>query len=456
VTSRSAFGKNLTPHAVATAAPGGVRLSKATSVVCALFYVALLAWGAGAAWFILCRDDLVARVLSRQAEVQYAYEERLSALRSQLDRVASRQLVNQDSFEDRVDRLISRQSQIETRHAVVSSLMQTAGIATPGLATSSGANSRIDPAKSDKMHGIGGPAVLAPQPPARPELVSPAARPSERASDKPQPDTFSTSPDDQPALRGSSEAPATKAALQDSRDAVGPRIASAEHSLLNVERAQVRALEHIASDIGRSVERMKLAVSETGLDPQRFMRALPTAGTGGPYVPADGAGASLFDKLAVSVRMSLDASARLRQTVISLPLARPLPETSDVTSSFGYRLDPFLRSPAMHTGIDFRGETGTSVRATGAGIVVTAEPSGGYGNMIEIAHAGGVTSRYAHLSAILVNEGQKITAGELVGRVGSTGRSTAPHLHYETRIDGDPVDPTRFLRAGTRLKSTRN
>lgn len=457
MTSRPAFGKNPAHHAAAPAASQGVRVSKPTAAVCAVLYLALLAWGAGAAWFILCRDDLVARVLARQAEVQYAYEERLSSLRSQLDRVASRQLVNQDSFEDRVERLTSRQSQIETRHAVVASLMQSAGVAMPAADLISSGPRRV-PAAHDKSSGMGGPAVFAP-PPARPQTLTPPVGLTAplRASDKPQPDTFSTSPDDQPALRGSTEAPVGgSAALTDEREAVGQRIALTERSLSQVEQSQIKALEHVGSNISRSVERIKLALNETGLEPHRFMKTTPVLPTGGPYVPAEGAGISMFDKLAVSVRASLDASARLNQIVVTLPLARPLGDGADVTSNFGYRLDPFLRTPAMHTGIDFRGETGTSVRAAGAGVVVTAEYSGGYGNMIEIEHAGGVTSRYAHLSSILVSEGQKIAPGYIIGRVGSTGRSTAPHLHYETRVDGDPINPSRFLRAGSKLKEPQN
>jgi murein DD-endopeptidase MepM/ murein hydrolase activator NlpD len=121
------------------------------------------------------------------------------------------------------------------------------------------------------------------------------------------------------------------------------------------------------------------------------------------------------------------------------------------SSPFGHRLDPFTRSPAMHSGIDFRAEQGSPVRAGGPGRVVAAEYSGGYGNMVEIDHGGGITTRYAHLSQMSVQEGQQVGAGQIIGRVGSTGRSTGPHLHYETRIDGDAVDPQRFLRVGQRV-----
>ena len=115
------------------------------------------------------------------------------------------------------------------------------------------------------------------------------------------------------------------------------------------------------------------------------------------------------------------------------------------------RVDPFLHIAAMHTGIDFRGDTGEAVHATAAGTVTNAGWSGGYGKMVEIDHGNGLSTRYGHLSQIDVNVGDEVRIGQVVGRMGSTGRSTGPHLHYETRIDGEAVDPQKFLNAGARL-----
>jgi murein DD-endopeptidase MepM/ murein hydrolase activator NlpD len=115
------------------------------------------------------------------------------------------------------------------------------------------------------------------------------------------------------------------------------------------------------------------------------------------------------------------------------------------------RTDPFLGSPAMHTGLDLHGETGNPVRATADGTVVAAGWSGGYGRVVDIDHHNGLLTRYGHLSAIDVRVGQSVKSGQIVGKVGSTGRSTGPHLHYETRLKGEAVDPQRFLRAGEKL-----
>jgi murein DD-endopeptidase MepM/ murein hydrolase activator NlpD len=138
----------------------------------------------------------------------------------------------------------------------------------------------------------------------------------------------------------------------------------------------------------------------------------------------------------------------VRAIIPYMPLRRPLVGEADVSSPFGYRPDPFLGRPALHPGVDLVQEWGASVHATGAGRVVHAGWMGGYGNMVEIDHGDGLATRYGHLSSILVVEGQQVEPGELLGKLGSTGRSTGPHLHYEVRVDGEPVDPVRFLKAG--------
>jgi len=134
-----------------------------------------------------------------------------------------------------------------------------------------------------------------------------------------------------------------------------------------------------------------------------------------------------------------------------VPLRKPVDGEIDQSSGFGVRIDPFIGRPAMHTGLDFRGDTGEAIRVTAAGTVVSAGWSGGYGKMVEIDHGNGLATRYGHLSQIDLYVGDKVRIGDIVGRLGSTGRSTGPHLHYETRIDGEAVDPQKFLNAGAKL-----
>ena len=108
----------------------------------------------------------------------------------------------------------------------------------------------------------------------------------------------------------------------------------------------------------------------------------------------------------------------------------------------------------MHTGLDIRADIGDPARGkTAAGVVTVAGVNGGYGRMVEVDHGNGLATRYGHLSAIDVKVGEPVKIGQIVGQVGWTGRSTGPHLHYETRVDGEPVDPQKFLRAGVRLSA---
>lgn len=137
-----------------------------------------------------------------------------------------------------------------------------------------------------------------------------------------------------------------------------------------------------------------------------------------------------------------------------LPLFPPLP-TLEIVSRFGPRPSPFTGLPSRHEGIDLRAAPGSPVRAAGAGRVVKAGREGPFGLLVEIDHGGGLATRYAHLSRILVRPGERVPAGRVIGRVGSSGRSTGPHLHYELRVAGVPVDPSRLLEAGRLLALAR-
>lgn len=121
------------------------------------------------------------------------------------------------------------------------------------------------------------------------------------------------------------------------------------------------------------------------------------------------------------------------------------PVQGTVTSEFGYRTHPITGKRAMHTGIDIGAKTGTDIHAAGDGVVIFSGKKGGYGNIVEIRHANGVETRYAHNSANLVKVGDLVQKGQVIGKVGSTGRSTGPHLHFEVRKNGQAVNPRTML-----------
>lgn len=129
---------------------------------------------------------------------------------------------------------------------------------------------------------------------------------------------------------------------------------------------------------------------------------------------------------------------------IAIPSVQPVTQLR-FTSNFGIRSDPFQGTARMHAGVDIPGPIGTPIYATADGIIAHADRQGGYGNMIEINHGKGIATRYGHLSKILVGDGTRVTRGQLIGLMGSTGRSTGSHLHYEVRIDGHAVNPVPFL-----------
>jgi len=128
-----------------------------------------------------------------------------------------------------------------------------------------------------------------------------------------------------------------------------------------------------------------------------------------------------------------------------------LPNSSPVSaaynsSSYGWRVDPFTKHRAFHSGLDFPADTGTPIYAAADGVVSFAESSAGYGNLVKIDHGSGLETRYAHASKIVVKVGERISKGQVIAKVGSTGRSTGPHLHYEIRLNEVALDPRKYLK----------
>jgi murein DD-endopeptidase MepM/ murein hydrolase activator NlpD len=158
-----------------------------------------------------------------------------------------------------------------------------------------------------------------------------------------------------------------------------------------------------------------------------------------------------FERAVTQVSVARAYADKLSATLASVPLRAPVTGDIDETSPFGVRVDPFMHVAAMHTGIDFRGTMGEPIHVTAGGTVTSAGWSGGYGNMVEVSHGNGLATRYGHLSAIDVKVGQIVRIGQVIGRLGSTGRSTGPHVHYETRVNGEAVNPAKFLDAGEKL-----
>jgi hypothetical protein len=192
----------------------------------------------------------------------------------------------------------------------------------------------------------------------------------------------------------------------------------------------------------------------TELDGIGIKPVLPVSDAmGGPFEPAmSGPDALSIVDDANEVFGALARLKAARRAVDAAPIHRPLSGNVRTSSGFGNRNDPFTRRKAFHAGIDFPAPTGTTVLSAGAGTVTFVGQKSGYGKVVEVSHGKGLITRYAHLSAYLVTEGETVLTGTPIARVGSTGRSTGPHLHFEVRRNDRPVDPRSYLAVGKRLK----
>lgn len=170
---------------------------------------------------------------------------------------------------------------------------------------------------------------------------------------------------------------------------------------------------------------------------------------GGPFVPLDYS--VQFEAHLHALEESLKQYDSVSSVAKTMPLGTPL-KNAKISSRYGSRVDPFNGKIAMHGGLDFKAKRGTSVLATGDGVVIKAGRNGGYGKIVEIKHKNGYTTRYAHLHRIKVQVGQHVKKGERVGTVGSTGRSTGPHLHYEVRKSNKTRNPSKYIKAGYEIR----
>jgi murein DD-endopeptidase MepM/ murein hydrolase activator NlpD len=362
-----------------------------------LFMAAYIA----ATGYLVLRDDLISASVGREQNMRQAYEDRIAELRSQVDRVSSRQLLSQDAVDSKMQKIMSRQAAISARQnqlADIKAAAERAGVDTGGRASGSAA---VDPTTTGSVKAPG------------------------HASAEPM------------TLRG---------------NAAEEKLAGVERSLDVIERDQAAMVMRVADRATAKVNQITSVLGD--ISHKVDIKTVKGGAMGGPYIPAKSApdpkSGTFREKLAFAAQ-KIDQLNVVKVAIRRLPLARPLPSLA-ISSNFGSRSDPFLGSKAYHAGTDFMSEQGMPISATAPGTVTEAGWNGGYGNMVEINHGNGIVTRYGHMSKILVKAGQKVDIGTKIGLVGTTGRSTGPHLHYEVRVEGDAIDPMPFIRAGTELR----
>jgi murein DD-endopeptidase MepM/ murein hydrolase activator NlpD len=409
------FGKRKEPHTVIIARGDTIRhftirpwVAAVAGSVCAVIAIGYLL----ATSYLVLRDNLIGAAASHQARMEQAYEDRISALRSQLDRITSRQLLDQRAVEEKVSELLARQSQLTRQHGRLGPILRraeqlektSAGVPLPSPRPDERASAEISPAvPSARAQGL------------RTADLGPAALWRTRL-----------------AFAGD-ESPADRA---------DRLFAAINSSLRSIETEQLRRVQTLSQKAWQTGDAVKEALNAAGL---QVADDYGKEDVGGPLIAVNDP--SRFDRKVKELDDALDRLDLLKAEIRKVPIANPAPGAV-VTSAFGVRRDPILGVSALHPGIDFRDPVGSNVPATAAGTVTRAGWAGGYGNMVEIDHGGGYSTRYAHLSEIDVKVGDHVKLGETIGRTGSTGRSTGPHLHYEVRHNGKAVNPVSFLKAG--------
>jgi len=356
-------------------------------------------WSVATGSYFAFKENVLTRLIGRQAEMQFAYEDRIAELRAQIDRVTSRQLLDQEQFEQKLDTLLQRQSVLEQRGALLGGDLSA---------------------------------------------IKRAPKPSARGGTM-KPSPINDNGDAVPLPRSDRRSQVEPGSLTTKLNRVA-------QSLDRVEQRQEATLDTMQTSIDGKIKRVQTVLAELNVKLGKHGDDV-TGSIGGPFVPAKlpSAKASQFERDIYKVNLARAHFDRTIQQLRTIPLRKPVEGDIDMSSPFGMRMDPFWRGPAIHTGLDLRGDTGDPAHATASGVVSIASWQGGYGNLVEIDHQNGLSTRYGHLSKILVKVGQHVSTGQVIGQIGSTGRSTGPHLHYETRVNDTAVDPQKFLRAGEKL-----
>ena len=433
-----------------------------------------LGWVAFATVNVVFKDRIIAAKDHRFEEMQSAYENRLADLQISYDELNGALVGAEDKFKATADALQAKQNAISgflNRKSQIEAAIGPANRAPVTINAAPGA--ALDSDSTGDTAGFGGPANAPVTAMTMPDMSGDDADAGASLTVLPEPVA--------PQPRTGKPAPKTgmldnwfsrigkfaSALFKPANAATLPLAAAyAQHPALRTladETARVQTLgtnetalmSHTETALLGDVQDLRGLVRRTGLNLDTLdHKAAANEGMGGPEIPLDQVRIVGIDDAAFSTAY-LRASAVLEQLnglsdeVSHIPLVAPVDGASfDRSSGFGSRIDPFTGRYAFHPGIDFAGPWGARVAATAPGKIVFAGFRGGYGNMVEVDHGFGIHTRYGHLSAIGVRVGMSVAKGDTLGRVGSTGRSTGPHVHYEVLYDDAVRNPSNFIEAG--------
>jgi murein DD-endopeptidase MepM/ murein hydrolase activator NlpD len=244
-----------------------------------------------------------------------------------------------------------------------------------------------------------------------------------------------------------------RSALRAARNVLNAQVAFLEGRMSSMQATQQTIVQNLTDRARMTVVQIEKTIIMTGLDIDGLLdsAAAKVTGEGGPFVPVARALRSTEERTMLANIEKLDGEVgrweQLQLILRNLPLSAPL-DSYQLMSGFGERIDPFTSQRAQHDGLDLKNEIGTPVLATAPGTVIYAGWMRDYGRVVEIDHGLGIHTRYAHLKAFTVKVGQKVDFRQELGKLGNSGRSTGPHLHYEVQVNGKPQDPMNFMEAG--------
>ena len=421
-----------------------------------------LGWVAFATVNVIFKDRIIAAKDHHYQQMQSAYENQLTDLKISRDELNGALVSAEDKFKSTADELqnkqntimgfLNRRQQVQTTLGAVNSGIANIDAPDEAVSARPGASDSISaPGAADTDGDVGGSELgVMPQP------VAPAPR-----TGKPAKASFL----DFGAFKRLASAIFGGAAKKP--DVVSPA-AFARYPVLRQLEAQTNRVKQIGTDetklmaqtqlqLIEGVDNLKNVMSRTGINPDQFaQRIAAKEGVGGPELPLqslqlDGINDSAFQDAYLRASAVLEQMDELLTGMQHIPLTTPVFGSQfERTSGFGARIDPFTGRYSFHPGVDFAGPWGAAIAATAPGTIVFAGNTGAdsYGNMVEIDHGFGIHTRYGHLSSILVQVGAKVNKGAIVGKLGSTGRSTGPHVHYEVWYDGVVRNPSKFIEAG--------
>ena len=405
-----------------------------TQAVFAAIAFLFLGWVAFSSVNVVFKEQIIAAKDQRYRKMQGAYEERMAQLQSAYDELNGQLVISEERF-------LATTRQLEEKHRQLAALMaarQTASSELDVMRQRYAATSK-PPSDSDRGNSL---LMRADQAPTKTTVLNTTTRPQQTAEMEGVggPSQSQSGIDFSSLLRGNQNETASH--IETRLDA----LANAQQSFINtVEEKTDRRVREL-----KSIMRMTKVI-----DPDTFVGQRSSDnkedGQGGPFISLTGKmeddGDTPFDRQLFRVNRNLKEEAKLTDAIAEIPLVPPLIHYR-LTSDFGPRRDPFTGRMGFHPGLDLATAYGAPIYAPAEGVVTFAGWKTGYGRFVEISLGNGFKTRFGHMSRIDVKLGQKVAFRQVIGRVGSTGRSTGPHVHYEIMYKGVVRDPLKFIEAG--------